>query len=69
MRKCYKKINMFKDPRDKYYYSLQKKDINQLSQKELKNYLSYCQKMLIIVEKKARKNWSQIKEDIEKRLK
>jgi len=59
---------MKSDPRDKYYYSLQRKDIDQLTQEELKAYLSYCDKMLEQVEKKGRKGWHKLKTEIAERL-
>ena len=54
-----------KDPRDKYFYKLNKKDLIQLNHSELKDLLNYCEKMISFVDhSKARKGWIEKKETI-----
>jgi hypothetical protein len=46
------------DPRDKYFYKLNKKDIVQLNNQEKKDLLDYSEQMIIYVKhSKARKGW------------
>lgn len=46
------------DPRDKYFYKLNKKDIAQLSDDEAKDLLDYSEQMILYVNhSKARKGW------------
>ena len=56
---------MNKDPRDKRYYQLQKKDKSQLTQDEIKEYLWYCEGMIKYVDySKARKGWISLKKEL-----
>jgi len=49
------------DPRDKRFYQIQKKERNQLSQKEINEYIIYCKKMLLYVkDKKTKKGWNKL---------
>lgn len=57
------------DPRDKRFYKLQKKDISQLNQQEIKQYHNYCDKMIDYVsDKKSRKGWITLKNKLEQLL-
>jgi hypothetical protein len=58
---------MSEDPRDRKYYKLQKKDLSQLSQQEIAEYISYCDKMIDYVgsSKKARRGWIVLKKELE----
>jgi hypothetical protein len=54
------------DPRDKYFYKLSKRDINQLSANELRDLLGYVTRMVDYVHHtKARRYWSEIKKKVE----
>ncbi len=56
---------MNKDPRDKRFYQLQKKDKSQLTQNEIKEYLVYCEDMIKYVDySKARKGWISLKKEL-----
>jgi len=61
---------MIKDPRDKYFYHvLQKKDQSQLTQKEIEEYLGYCEKMIpYVVNGRARKQWISLKKTLLEKL-
>lgn len=53
------------DPRDKYFYKLNKKDLIQLNNSELNDLLNYCEKMISYVNhSKARKGWIEKKRKI-----
>jgi hypothetical protein len=57
---------MIEDPRDKRFYQLQKIESSQLTQKEIAEYISYCNKMIDYVsDKKSRKGWIALKKELE----
>jgi hypothetical protein len=54
------------DPRDKYFYQLQKKDKDQLTLDELKTYIDYCTQMISYVkDKKGRKGWKTLLQELQ----
>ena len=60
---------MLPDPRDKNFYQLQKKGVDQLTHQEIYEYISYCDKMIAYaVSKKARRNWIDLKKELEAKL-
>lgn len=61
---------MFQDPRDKKFYQLQKKDVSQLTHKDIVEYISYCKKMIEYTgAKRAKSEWIDLKKELEAKLK
>ena len=57
---------MTDDPRDKRFYQLQKKDLPQHTDEEIREYLAYCDRMIDFVgAKKARREWILLKKRLE----
>lgn len=58
-----------RDPRDKRFFALQKKDRSQLSRIEIEELIGYCDKMLQTgVAKKARRMWIELRSEYESLL-
>ncbi len=57
---------MAQDPRNKRFFELQKKDMSQLNEYDIKEYLLYCDKMIEYSNsKKARRGWIELKKELE----